>query len=128
MDVRHLHLYELAGGAWHEWTRREDLDASHRTDRHFVLDPDTGWLAFGDGERGQVPADGSLLLASGRTTQARRQRGYSGTPIDASALPKDPLQTSADRARPAEGEWPRPGDPAGGRTCGKSLISARHLS
>jgi hypothetical protein len=64
----HTHLEN----EWQEWTRRDDFDSSTRTDSHFLLDPTTGRLIFGDGERGRVPPPLSLIVASGRSTAAER--------------------------------------------------------
>ncbi|MER7000535.1 baseplate J/gp47 family protein [Streptomyces sp. NPDC000410] len=47
-----------------------DLDASGRADRHAVLDPSTGVLAFGDGRRGAVPELGETVLVACATTGA----------------------------------------------------------
>jgi hypothetical protein len=63
-------LYTHTGDTWQEWTGRDDLDASGRTDCHFVLDPTSGEILFGDGERGRVPPRDALILASYRTTRA----------------------------------------------------------
>ena len=65
-----LLVYTHLEDAWTSWTRRDDLDASRRTDRHFVLDAATGAVRFGDGERGRVPEAGALVFASWRSTQA----------------------------------------------------------
>jgi hypothetical protein len=46
------------------WSSRPDLDASRPRDRDFVLEPQSGLLAFGDGEHGLAPRDGTTLLAS----------------------------------------------------------------
>jgi hypothetical protein len=70
--VENLRLFTHAAGTWQEWERRDDLDASHRTDLHFVLDAMSGEIQFGTGERGRVPADGALILAAYRATQADR--------------------------------------------------------
>ncbi|WP_127533972.1 putative baseplate assembly protein [Paenibacillus kobensis] len=40
---------------WKEWTRREDLDASGPDDSHYVFDPSSGTVRFGDGLYGKVP-------------------------------------------------------------------------
>ena len=65
-----LHLYTHDGEGWDEWTRRSDLDASSRTDRHFVVEETSGQIRFGDGERGRVPSKGSVILASYCSTRA----------------------------------------------------------
>jgi hypothetical protein len=63
-------LYTLEGDQWLAWQRRADLDATERTDPHYTLDPVTGVVAFGDGERGRTPARGALILAAYHTTLA----------------------------------------------------------
>jgi hypothetical protein len=70
VQVESLSLYTLTVDVWQPWTRRDDLDASGRTDFHFVLDPTSGEILFGDGERGRVPPAGALILAAYRTTRA----------------------------------------------------------
>lgn len=70
IDDRSLRLYSLEErGAWKEWEARPDLDASGPRARNFVLDPEAGVAAFGDGRRGVVPSDGSLF-AKYRVTRA----------------------------------------------------------
>jgi hypothetical protein len=70
IQLESLRLYTHAGGDWQEWTRRTDLDASERTDWHFVLDATSGAITFGDGEHGRVPPEGAAILASYRVTRA----------------------------------------------------------
>ena len=70
VDRDSLALYTHAGGVWQQWTRREDLDASTRSDFHFTLDAVSGAVTFGDGERGMVPAQGATVLGVYRTTLA----------------------------------------------------------
>jgi len=51
------------------WSPRSDLLASHRRDRHFVIEMDNDRLAhlrFGDGELGQRPAAGTTFHATYR--------------------------------------------------------------
>lgn len=68
VDLSTVQLFTHSGTDWHEWTRRNDFDASSREDYHFVLDATTGEVQFGNGERGRAPEAGDLLLASYRTT------------------------------------------------------------
>lgn len=63
-------LYSLEGTAWRTWERRDDLDASSRAAAHFLLNPATGDVTFGDGENGRVPPEGALLFAVYRQTLA----------------------------------------------------------
>ena len=65
-----LALYTHFNGIWQNWNRRDDLDASRRTDFHFTLDATSGAIVFGDGERGRVPDAGATVLAIYRRTLA----------------------------------------------------------
>jgi predicted phage baseplate assembly protein len=48
-----------------KWTRVDDLDASSPGDRHYVLDPATGTISFGDGIHGKIPpAGGSNIMVT----------------------------------------------------------------
>jgi hypothetical protein len=66
-----LRLYTLEDGAWHAWTLRSDFYASQRTDHDAVLDPTTGILIFGNGEKGRVPPPGCTIFASALTSRAQ---------------------------------------------------------
>jgi hypothetical protein len=71
-------LFTLEGAEWREWMLRADLDASGRDAAHFTLDGTDGFVNFGDGERGRLPAPGALSFATGDATRAERgnlQRG-----------------------------------------------------
>jgi hypothetical protein len=70
VQVESLRLFTHANNLWFEWLRRDDFDASVRTDFHFVLDPMSGEITFGDGERGRVPPEDCLVLAMYRATRA----------------------------------------------------------
>jgi hypothetical protein len=63
-------LFTVMEGKWLAWQRRADLDASERTDPHYTLDPTSGVVTFGDGERGRTPARGALVLAAYHATRA----------------------------------------------------------
>ncbi|MEF8854061.1 MAG: putative baseplate assembly protein [Haloarculaceae archaeon] len=45
------------------WTEVPDFDASGPTDTHYVLDPTSGTIRFGDGQRGAVPDPDARVLA-----------------------------------------------------------------
>lgn len=47
-----------------QWTEVVDLDASGPTDSHYVREPTTGVIQFGDGVTGRVPPAGSEVVAS----------------------------------------------------------------
>jgi hypothetical protein len=53
-----------ADGGAEEWTEVENFIASGPEDRHFVLDHETGTVAFGDGEHGRRPEAGSEIEAT----------------------------------------------------------------
>jgi predicted phage baseplate assembly protein len=65
-----LRLMSIAPGARYRWTERADFDTSGRTDRHFLLDPTTGVIRFGDGEHGLAPPAGEELYVRYRSTLA----------------------------------------------------------
>lgn len=63
-------LFTVSGSAWQQWTAREDFDSSTRTDFHFILDPVTGSITFGSGERGRTPLNQSMIVVQYQTTYA----------------------------------------------------------
>ncbi len=65
-----LNVFTQQGATWQQWIRRDDLDSSTRTDFHFALDPASGAIVFGDGERGRAVPPGALIFAQYRTTLA----------------------------------------------------------
>ncbi|HBY98941.1 MAG: putative baseplate assembly protein [Ardenticatenaceae bacterium] len=87
-------LATLEDGQWRPWTLRPDLDASGRSDAHFVLDASSGVVTFGDGERGRVPPQGALIVARFDTTRAEegnleqaRVNQLADTPHNRAVLP-----------------------------------------
>jgi hypothetical protein len=52
-------------GAWTPYRRVDDFLASDRGSRHVVLDPESGRLRFGDGQRGRMPQWGERVRARG---------------------------------------------------------------
>jgi len=64
-------LWTVSSGITEEWNLRPDLHASKRTDPHFILNPTTGEISFGDGERGRVVASDAIILARYDYTAAR---------------------------------------------------------
>jgi hypothetical protein len=65
-----VRLWTLTAGKLAKWTMCPDLDASGRTDAHFVLGATTGEISFGDGERGRVVPLDATILASFDTSAA----------------------------------------------------------
>jgi LysM repeat protein len=64
-----LSLWTLVNAAWQPWTVRPDLDAASRLAFHYTVDASTGRVSFGDGERGRIPPQGALILASYQATR-----------------------------------------------------------
>jgi hypothetical protein len=56
-------IWTADGSELLRWQQRPDLDSSARTDADFTLDPQSGELRFGDGERGRVVPAGAWVLA-----------------------------------------------------------------
>ena len=113
------------------WNRRDDQDASRRTDFHFTLDATSGAIVFGDGERGRVPDAGATVLAIYRRTLAAQGNVLPSqiTRITASAwnsvLLKPALQTAlasviANRAPSVAGADQEDLDGAAGRADGSA--------
>lgn len=103
VEVKGFRLFTHSGGAWQQWQRREDLDSSQRTDFHFVGDPTTGQLAFGDGERGRTPAPQDLIFVIYETTQANLGNTPENQPVLAADNPhNDALLGSLNAAQNAQ--------------------------
>lgn len=51
-------------GAPTKWTRVDDFFASTPQDRHYRLDATAARIAFGDGEKGEIPAAGADIVAT----------------------------------------------------------------
>jgi hypothetical protein len=49
---------------WVRWHQVSDFYASGPRDRHYVLDPLSGVIAFGDGQSGQIPPRGAKVRSS----------------------------------------------------------------
>lgn len=74
-------LYTLESNKWYHWELRYDFDSSSRKDFHVQLDPATGTVMFGDGDRGRVPPElrsagappleQCLIFAQYRSTRAQ---------------------------------------------------------
>jgi hypothetical protein len=56
-----LQVLEGEGNMWFDWTMVEDFHASKPYDRHYILDSQTGEVAFGDGKKGLIPQAGSII-------------------------------------------------------------------
>jgi hypothetical protein len=114
VQIESFRLFTHTGGAWQEWTRRDDLDASARTDFHFVLDPMSGEIAFGNGERGSVPQADALIFATYCATRAAMGNVAAGTVIRPAKSPRNALwldklerELGADLRTEVEAQLPR---------------------
>jgi predicted phage baseplate assembly protein len=94
---------------WARWKARPDFDASRRGDRHFLLEPTSGTVLFGDGEKGLVPPSGVPIFAVYRTTRAeggnlesRSIRRLMDTPHNRALLPDfDDVEARLEVGHPA---------------------------
>ena len=90
---RCVRLYTHDGTNWTEWKQVVDFQASRRTDLAYTLDPTTGLVTCGDGERGQVFPQLSAIVVTGFSTLAdsgnvlpRQISGLATTPVNAVLL------------------------------------------
>jgi hypothetical protein len=90
---RCIRLYTHDGTTWTEWKQVADFQASRRTDLAYTLDPTTGLITCGDGERGQVFPQSSAIVVTGFATLAdsgnilaRQISGLATTPVNAVLL------------------------------------------
>ena len=65
-------LATLEHNDWRVWSLRPDFDASLRPDAHFMLEPVSGRVTFGDGDQGRVPPKGAPILATSYVTRAEK--------------------------------------------------------
>lgn len=99
---RCLRLFTHDGKSWEEWRRVADFDAARRIDRSFTLDPTTGLVVCGNGERGQTFPQGGAIVVTGYTTLGD---GGNLLPAQSWTVPLTPVNTvllgavsSADQA------------------------------
>ncbi len=108
---RCVRLYTHDGTNWTEWKQVADFQASLRTDLDYTLDPTTGLITCGDGERGQVFPQLSAIVVTGFATLAhsgnilgRQITGLAATPVNtvllASLSPADQAMLSQIVADP----------------------------
>ncbi len=81
-------LYTHDGITWTAWRQTPDFDAALRTDLLYTLDPTTGLVTCGDGERGQVFPQGSAIVVTGYATAAENGNA---TARQISGLAKSPV-------------------------------------
>lgn len=65
-------LATLEHNDWRVWSLRPDFDASLRPDAHFMLEPVSGRVTFGDGDQGRVPPKDAPILATSYVTRAEK--------------------------------------------------------
>jgi hypothetical protein len=86
---RCVRLYTHDGKNWTEWSQVDDFEAASRTDLAYTLDPATGLIMCGDGERGQVFPQASAIVVTGFATladegnvTAQQTWGLAQTPVN----------------------------------------------
>jgi hypothetical protein len=117
-------LFTHDGVAWTRWRRVANFQACTRTDVAFTLDPTSGLVVCGDGERGQVFPQSSTIVAAGFATlgdqgnvRTGRIAGFASGPVNdcrlaaLSAGERTLLSQAAANAADARG-----GQPAVART------------
>jgi len=99
---RCLRIFTHDGTSWEEWSRVADFDAARRVDRSFTLDPTSGLVVCGDGERGQTFPQGGAIVVTGFSTLGD---GGNLLPSQSWTVPLSPVNdvllsalSSADRA------------------------------
>ncbi|SEB02568.1 MULTISPECIES: hypothetical protein [unclassified Mycobacterium] len=70
-----VYIWSVDSNGSLRWTVVDTLQHSGAEDFHVEFDRMTGAIRFGDGERGRIPAKGSVLLI-----RAEQTRGVAGTP------------------------------------------------
>lgn len=66
-----VEIYTQEKDKWYQWKLRRDFYASTGNDFHAVLDPTTGTIAFGNGEKGGVPPPNCEVFATNLITRAQ---------------------------------------------------------
>lgn len=86
-----LRVFTFESTRYRAWTRVDDFSASARADAHFMLDPTTGTLVVGDGEKGRVLPRGCQVFAFYDATQPApaiaRLTGLADSPHNRAFLP-----------------------------------------
>jgi hypothetical protein len=63
-------LHTSEQGLWQEWSLQQDFDSSTWADFAYLLDPTSGEVRFGTGEKSKVPAYNSAIFAQYSATRA----------------------------------------------------------
>ncbi len=75
-----LELTIISAGISEIWTRVEDFYRSISGDPHFMLDPQSGRITFGDGRRGRIPvADSQIIVTKYRVGGGQAGNVAAGT-------------------------------------------------
>ena len=85
---------ESASG-WQRWSRVDDFFGSTAESVHYVLDPESGTVRFGEGARGRVPQFGQRIRARGQ-----RWGGGAAGNVGAGAINKLPALSTAKVGNP----------------------------
>ena len=101
VDPRSLRLFTHDGSSWQEWERREDFDASKRSDHHYLLEQTSGQILFGDGEQGRPPRAQVAILASYRITKGGAGNLLTGSRCRLAGTPRNQTISPAARNIPA---------------------------
>jgi hypothetical protein len=63
-------LFTIENNVLQAWDRRRDFDGSNGSDRHFLFDPTSGKVRFGNGDHGLAVPEGALVVATYLSTVA----------------------------------------------------------
>lgn len=88
-------LFTSENNGWRRWKPVRDFDASTRKDFHFMLDPSTGTVTFGTGEKGQVPP-GPQMNGTAPREQCMIFATYGTTLAAAGNVPASAISQLAD--------------------------------
>lgn len=79
VDRSSVRVYTLESGRWRRWRLRQDFDASKASDLHCVLDPQSGWLSFGDGRHGRAATKDAPIVVTYRSTRTAAGNAPAGS-------------------------------------------------
>ena len=93
---------EVPGVEPGKWTRKDDFLSSNSGDSHYILNPTSGVVRFGDGRNGQLPPPGGLVVA-----RTYRAGGGAAGNVPAGTISSPPANVagvdSVTNPRPATG-------------------------
>jgi predicted phage baseplate assembly protein len=70
LQLASFQLFSHENNEWHSWQLRPDFDASTHRDYHYLLEPTSGIVTFGSGEKGRVPPLQAKIYAVYHATRA----------------------------------------------------------